>query len=137
VLEFVTLLNWFVNPKSNSIFFHFLTNIFLISKQYALLYSHRTKTYFRIDILDSSMNSSDSFHTKCYRPSIYFSFNFTCDISQKNLNAWTINLWLVTDRWFSAGTPISTTNKTDHHDITEISLKVVLSTISIAQFGSK
>jgi hypothetical protein len=35
----------------------------------------------------------------------------------------------VTGRWFSLGTPVSSTNKTDRHDITEISLKVALSTI--------
>jgi hypothetical protein len=29
-----------------------------------------------------------------------------------------------------SGTPVSTTNKTDHHDITEILLKVVLNTIT-------
>jgi hypothetical protein len=34
-----------------------------------------------------------------------------------------IFLWL---EWFSPGTPISSTNKTDHHDITEILLKVLL-----------
>ena len=34
-----------------------------------------------------------------------------------------------TDRWFSAGTPVSSTNKTDRHDITEILLKVELNTI--------
>jgi hypothetical protein len=33
-------------------------------------------------------------------------------------------------QWFSPGTPFSSTNKTDRHDITEILLKVVLSTIS-------
>ena len=34
--------------------------------------------------------------------------------------------------WFSPGTPpISSTNKTDHHDITEILLKVMLNTINI------
>jgi hypothetical protein len=27
--------------------------------------------------------------------------------------------WLVAGRWFSPGTPVSSTNKTDHHDITE------------------
>jgi hypothetical protein len=27
--------------------------------------------------------------------------------------------------WFSTGTPVSSINKTDHHDITEILLKVV------------
>jgi hypothetical protein len=30
----------------------------------------------------------------------------------------------------SPGTPVSSTNKTDHHDITEILLKVVLNTIN-------
>jgi hypothetical protein len=32
--------------------------------------------------------------------------------------------WLVTCWWFSPGTPVSSTNKTDRHDITEILLKV-------------
>ena len=36
---------------------------------------------------------------------------------------------LATGRWFSPGTPVSSTNKTDHHDINEILLKVVLNTI--------
>jgi hypothetical protein len=30
--------------------------------------------------------------------------------------------------WFSPGPPVSSTNKTDRHDITEILLKVALST---------
>ena len=38
--------------------------------------------------------------------------------------------WLPTVRWFSLGTPVSSTNKTDHHDITEILLKVTLNTIN-------
>ena len=37
--------------------------------------------------------------------------------------------WLLIDRWFFPGPPVSSTNKTDRHDITEILLKVVLSTI--------
>ena len=32
--------------------------------------------------------------------------------------------------WFSLGTPVSSTNKTDRHDITEMLLKVALNTIS-------
>jgi hypothetical protein len=32
-------------------------------------------------------------------------------------------------RWFSPGTPVSSTNKTDHHDIAKILLKVELNTI--------
>jgi hypothetical protein len=38
---------------------------------------------------------------------------------------------LVADRWFSTGTPVSSTNKTDRHGIAEILLKVVLSTIPL------
>ena len=34
--------------------------------------------------------------------------------------------WLATGRWFS---PVSSTNKTDRHDIAEILLKVALNTI--------
>jgi len=40
-----------------------------------------------------------------------------------------VSQWLATGRWFSTGTPISFTNKTDPHDITEILLKVELKTI--------
>jgi hypothetical protein len=36
----------------------------------------------------------------------------------------------VTGRWFSPGIPVSSTNKTDCHDITEKLLKVVLNTIN-------
>jgi hypothetical protein len=35
--------------------------------------------------------------------------------------------WLVTGRWFS---PVSSTNKTDRHDIADILLKVALNTIT-------
>jgi hypothetical protein len=35
----------------------------------------------------------------------------------------------VTGQWFSPGTPVSSTNKTDRHDIAEILLKVALSII--------
>jgi hypothetical protein len=35
----------------------------------------------------------------------------------------------VTGRWFSPGTPVSSTDKTDRHYITEILLKVTLNTI--------
>jgi hypothetical protein len=32
--------------------------------------------------------------------------------------------------WFSSGVPVSSTNKTDRHDMTEILLKVALNTIN-------
>jgi hypothetical protein len=37
--------------------------------------------------------------------------------------------WFATCWWFSPGTPVSSTNKTDCHDINEILLKVALNTI--------
>ena len=39
--------------------------------------------------------------------------------------------WLATGRWFSPGTPVSSTNKTDRHDINEMLLKVTLNTINL------
>ena len=39
--------------------------------------------------------------------------------------------WLTADQWFSPGTLVSSTNKTDRHDITEILLKVALNTITL------
>ena len=38
---------------------------------------------------------------------------------------------LATVRWISSGTPISSTNKTDHHEIAEIVLTVALNTITL------
>ena len=38
--------------------------------------------------------------------------------------------WQAPGRWFSPGTLVSSINKTDRHDITEILLKVALSTIN-------
>ena len=41
--------------------------------------------------------------------------------------------WLPTGQWFSSGTPVSSTKKTDRHDITETLFKVVLNTINLNQ----
>ena len=41
--------------------------------------------------------------------------------------------WLATGQWFSPGPPVSSTNKTHRHDITEILLKVALNTIKQAK----
>jgi hypothetical protein len=42
--------------------------------------------------------------------------------------------WLAADLWFSIGTHVSSTNKTDRHNITEIVTKVALSTITTSPF---
>jgi hypothetical protein len=39
--------------------------------------------------------------------------------------------WLAAGQWFSPGTPDSSTNKTDRHDITEILLKLALNPIPL------
>ena len=41
--------------------------------------------------------------------------------------------WLATGRWFSPGTPVTSTTKTDRHDMTEILLKVALNIITLIQ----
>jgi hypothetical protein len=38
--------------------------------------------------------------------------------------------WLTASRWFSPSPPVSSTNKTDRHDISEILLKVALNIIN-------
>ena len=43
--------------------------------------------------------------------------------------------WLAAGRWFSPGSPVSATKKTDLHDLTEILVKVVLNTITHNLFG--
>ena len=47
--------------------------------------------------------------------------------------------WLATCQWFSPSIPVSSTNKTDGHDITEILLKVALNTrkkqLTVLLFG--
>jgi hypothetical protein len=42
-----------------------------------------------------------------------------------------VEMTLAAGRWFSTGPPVSSTNKTDRHDITEILLKVALSIIAL------
>jgi len=43
----------------------------------------------------------------------------------------------VTGQWFSPGTPVSSINKTDRHDITEILLKVAFNTITKGLLNNK
>ena len=43
--------------------------------------------------------------------------------------------WLVAGRWFSSGSPLSCTNKTDRHDITETLRKVALNTTTITSMS--
>jgi hypothetical protein len=44
---------------------------------------------------------------------------------------------LAAGRWFSPGTPGSSTNKTDHHNTTEMLLKMALNTIALTRIKFK
>jgi hypothetical protein len=66
-------------------------------------------------------------------------YNYLCTQCPPSLTLWVLDTtlcykvcqWLVPDQWFSPGSSVSSTNKTDGHDITEILLKVALNTITI------
>ena len=74
-------------------------------------------------------------------------YNYLCNQCLSPLKLWVLFLlrwgvlditlydkvcqWLATDRWFSLGTPVSSTNENNWHDITEILLKVALNTIAL------
>jgi hypothetical protein len=53
------------------------------------------------------------------------------DVVLMNIDVASDNVYqlLVYGRWFSPGTPTSSTTKTGRHDVAEILLKVVLNTI--------
>jgi hypothetical protein len=57
--------------------------------------------------------------TTIYAISAYH--HYSCEFESRS--------WVMA-RWFFPGTPVSSTHKTDNHDITEILLKVALNTIS-------
>jgi hypothetical protein len=45
-----------------------------------------------------------------------------------------VRQWLAAGWWFSPCTPVSTTNKTDRHYITELLLRVALNTITLTPY---
>ena len=71
-------------------------------------------------------------------------YNYMCNQCLSPLRLWVLSpdkvikvcQWLATGRWFFRVLTVSSTNKTDHHDITEILLKVVLSTITLTLLKS-
>ena len=68
-----------------------------------------------------------------YEISVYYHWSCefeTCSLWDVRHTTLCDSQWLSTDQWFSPGTLVSSTNKTDRHDITEILLKVALNTIS-------
>ena len=63
--------------------------------------------------------------TKGYSSKLQGDLNFAFDQRQSE-----VNLHKATGQWFSPGTLVSSTNKTDCQDITEILLKVALNTMN-------
>ena len=69
--------------------------------------------------------------------SMYFKLNlFSSNSAQARCTRYNI-MWSslsVAGRWFSLGTPVSSTNETDSHNITEILFKVAINIIGQALF---
>ena len=74
------------------------------------------KTTYAISPITNKVVSSNPVHSKVYLT--------LCDKACQ---------WLAAGLWFSPGTLVSSINKTDNHDITEILLKVALNTINLNQ----
>jgi hypothetical protein len=66
-----------------------------------------------------------AYHTSCYVDSRSWRGVLGTTIYNK------VCQWLAIGQWFSPGTPDSSINKIDHHDITEILLKVALNTLTL------
>ena len=69
-------------------------------------------------------------HVRWLVVTIVFKFGLNLPISETFWKE-AVCQWFAAGRWFSPGTPVSSTNKTDRHDITEILLKVALCTIPL------
>ena len=115
------------------------------------LKSNSTHHFFRNDCTKSGSLRFSQFSGCWLILSVYIimSFDFIQWLSPLKLWVWTTlmarcmysiqhyvikfvsDVQLVDGFRFSPGTLVSSTNKTDHHDITEILLKVVLNTISL------
>jgi hypothetical protein len=116
-------LNWYSKPKSIWYLFFAgfeLTPLVLIGTDWIGSYKSNYHKITTTTLVEQRKNLSKNNQTvwvrtplRCTRYNImWLSLSVTCDRSV-----------------FFPGTPVSSTNKTDHHDIAEILLKVVLSTI--------
>ena len=98
--------------QKQTIFCEFFKNVeFVITSNYNLLY-----WYLQVAYLQFYTRSHLMVHTTL------------CD---------KVCQWLATGGWFFPGTLVSSTNKNDRHDITEILLKVALNTITTTMYWSE
>ena len=91
----------------------------------------------------------DIYSRDCRHDHMVVGFTTTCAICLSPLKLWVrtpflvrctwlcdkVCEWLAAGWWFSLGTPVSSINKTDRHDINEILLKVALNTIKQTKHG--
>ena len=146
---------YFLDMLNIFMFYHSIINdyiiiLFLSTFYCTLLFRYKEKylSFFLIPIMWSSLSvtcgrsvvfsGSSGFLHRCGR-------NYLCNQCLSQLVLWVrisirvrsttlcdkVCQWLATGRWFSLGTPVSSTNKSDRHDIIEILLKVVLNTINL------
>ena len=111
---------WALKKKKN-IFDHF-ANISSLKQ----LFGYRFLELNNVSKFRGSSWSYGSFTTTC-EISVYH--HLSCASNLVHGKVYSIQLlcdkvcqWLATGQWFSLGTPVSSTNKTDHHNITEILL---------------
>ena len=103
------------NQKCSSIVL-LLFRIFLTGLSWPWLYVFLQLPLQSVHMITTKVVSSNDVHGE-----VVFDITTLCD---------KVCQWLVTDQWFYLGTMVSSINKTDRHDITEILLKVALNPIN-------
>jgi hypothetical protein len=95
--------------------------------QYSMLLDEHITTY----CIGSCQVTFESSYTLTYNNILYWvmSGNIWIILDRPFAYSGKVCQWLTTGWWFSPGSPVSSTNKSDHHDMTEILLKVGLNTI--------
>ena len=91
--------------------------------------SYQTRLYFSLSYgIDFTWCPINIVQILKYRQSHIFNLNTT--LWNKVYQWFATGQWFTTGQWFSPGPPVSSTSKTDRHDISEILLKVALSAIN-------
>jgi len=90
-------------------------------KNYRIVYKHLIK-------VTHTQSKKKTYMAPCYHKIKCKSFKWIpLDTTSRDK----VCQWQATGRWFSPNTPVSSTNKTHHHDIDEILLKFALNTINL------
>jgi hypothetical protein len=104
------------------------------------VYRHFFKRYNKSNLFTNTINELQNIYINMFK---IYDHDYLCNQCLSQLMLWVrisirarcttlcdkVCHWLATGQWFSPGSPVSSTNKTDRYDITEILLKVALNTI--------